>query len=470
MNWIFNFGISGFCIIFYTVIVNGIVGGIAFQLWKLFRILWQKKGTYGFLYHFLKIVLVLFVIPFGWFYITLKNYDFSTGISYDWYPWVNFRIAAFLFVLFMIWLTGAIYHLQEYMKEKMHLRNIRLLGKQLDKEKLNLVYSELPESVHYKKRIPIIICPGIHAPMVTGIIKKYIFIPNDQYDSETLKIILSHELTHVYHKDLLFKNVSAIIAVTYWFCPFIRKLFQEYDGWSEVICDMDLCIGKHANWTAKQYYSVLVKEMEKSGTQNYKMCSALYETESTLKWRVASVKNHHEMRGKQKWMACVLALIFGICCPVAVVATGNIVKYSLSRIYDGSMTSIQESIEQPEYEDSLAEQYRDILDDEDIIIKEITPTNSSANGSYTWEIDKESRNVVLNIALEKGQTVIMGVSFSSESGVIDMGVMKGTAARYVTLEANGMHNFEIKEDGTYKLYVENKSNEKIIVDFTYFVL
>lgn len=64
----------------------------------------------------------------------------------------------------------------------------------------------------------------------------------------------------------------------------------------------------------------------------------------------------------------------------------------------------------------------------------------------------------------------MGVSFSSESGVIDMGVMKGTAARYVTLEANGMHNFEIKEDGTYKLYVENKSNEKIIVDFTYFVL
>ena len=102
MNWIFNFGISGFCIIFYTVIVNGIVGGIAFQLWKLFRILWQKKGTYGFLYRFLKIVLVLFVIPFGWFYITLKNYDFSTGISYDWYPWVNFRIAAFLFVLFMI--------------------------------------------------------------------------------------------------------------------------------------------------------------------------------------------------------------------------------------------------------------------------------------------------------------------------------------------------------------------------------
>lgn len=65
----------------------------------------------------------------------------------------------------------------------------------------------------------------------------------------------------------------------------------------------------------------------------------------------------------------------------------------------------------PEYEDSLAEQYRDILDDEDIIIKEITPTNSSANGSYTWEIDKESRNVVLNTALEKGQNRNHGSKF-----------------------------------------------------------
>ena len=470
MSWIFDFGVSGFCVVFYTVIVNGIVGGIAFQLWKLCRMIWQKKGTYRFLYYFLKTVLVLFVIPFGWFYITLKNYDFSTGISYDWYPWANFRIAAFLLVIFIIWLAGAIYHLQEYVKEKMHLRNIRLLGKQLDKEKLNLVYSELPESVHYKKKIPIIICRGIHAPMVTGIIEKYIFLPDNQYDSETLKIILSHELTHVSHKDLFFKNLSAVISVTYWFCPFVRKLFQEYDGWSEVICDMDLCIGKHANWTAKQYYSVLVKEMEKSGIQNYKMCSALYETENTMKWRAASVKNHHEMQEKQRWMAYVLALIFGVSCPVAVVATGNIAKYSLNRIYGESMISIQESIEQPEYEDSLVEQYGDVLDGEDIIIEEITSTSSSANGSYTWKIDKESRNVIIDIFLKKGQTVTMGVSFSSESGVIDMGVIKGTEKRYVTLDANGMHNFEIKEDDTYKLYVKNKSDEKIMVDFMYFVL
>lgn len=134
------------------------------------------------------------------------------------------------------------------------------------------------------------------------------------------------------------------------------------------------------------------------------------------------------------------------------------------------MISIQESIEQPEYEDSLVEQYGDVLDGEDIIIEEITSTNSSANGSYTWEIDKESRNVIIDIFLKKGQTVTMGVSFSSESGVIDMGVIKGTEKRYVTLDANGMHNFEIKEDDTYKLYVKNKSDEKIMVDFMYFVL
>ena len=332
MNWIFNFGISGFCIVFYTVILNGAIGGITFQFWKLFKIIWRKRGTYRLLYNFLKIVIALCLVPFGWFYITLKNYNFNTGISYDWYPWINFKIAVFLFLLFVVWLLGAIYHLQEYMKEKMRLRNIRMLGIVLDDEKLDKIYLELPETVHYKKKIPIVICRGLHVPMVTGIFKKYIYLPDYQYDPETLKIILSHELTHVYHKDLLFKNLSAVITIAYWFWPFFRKLFQEYDGWSEVICDMELCMESRAKWTAKQYYSVLLREIEKSGTQNFKMCSALYETENTMKWRVESVKNYHEMKEKSKLLACIFAVVFGVSCPATVFAAGNIALMTIAAV------------------------------------------------------------------------------------------------------------------------------------------
>lgn len=469
MNWIFNFGISGFCIVFYTVILNGAIGGITFQFWKLFKIIWRKRGTYRLLYNFLKIVIALFLVPFGWFYITLKNYNFNTGISYDWYPWINFKIAVFLFLLFVVWLLGAIYHLQEYMKEKMRLRNIRMLGIVLDDEKLDKIYLELPETVHYKKKIPIVICRGLHVPMVTGIFKKYIYLPDYQYDPETLKIILSHELTHVYHKDLLFKNLSAVITIAYWFWPFFRKLFQEYDGWSEVICDMELCMESRAKWTAKQYYSVLLREIEKSGTQNFKMCSALYETKNTMKWRVESVKNYHEMKEKSKLLACIFAVVFGVSCPATVFAAGNIAEYGLNEIYEGSMVEIRESSEQPEYVDSLVEQYESVLDDTDIMTIEVTPQGSATSGSYTWEIEKGSRVSLSSVSLKKGQTVAMGISFSSGSGPVAMGIIKGTTKRSVSLDSNGMHNFEIKEDGIYKLYVENKSNGKIKVDFNYFV-
>lgn len=75
------------------------------------------------------------------------------------------------------------------------------------------------------------------------------------------------------------------------------------------------------------------------------------------------------------------------------------------------MISIQESIEPSKYEDSLVEQYGDVLDGEDIIIEEITSTNSSANGSYTWEIDKESRNVYIDIFLKKGSDRNHGSKF-----------------------------------------------------------
>lgn len=181
------------------------------------------------------------------------------------------------------------------------------------------------------------------------------------------------------------------------------------------------------------------------------------------------MKNYHEMKEKSKLLACIFAVVFGVSCPATVFAAGNIAEYGLNEIYEGSMVEIRESSEQPEYVDSLVEQYESVLDDTYIMTIEVTPQGSATSGSYTWEIEKGSRVSLSSVSLKKGQTVAMGISFSSGSGPVAMGIIKGTTKRSVSLDSNGMHNFEIKEDGIYKLYVENKSNGKIKVDFNYFV-
>ena len=83
MIWIFNIGVFGFGILFYSVVLNGIIGCISFQIWKNFKRIWQKNGAYGLLYNLLKIVILLFVIPFGWCYVTLSTYRMDTEVRYD---------------------------------------------------------------------------------------------------------------------------------------------------------------------------------------------------------------------------------------------------------------------------------------------------------------------------------------------------------------------------------------------------
>lgn len=471
MIWIFNIGVFGFGILFYSVVLNGIIGCISFQIWKIFKRIWQKNGAYGLLYNLLKIVILLFVIPFGWCYVTLSTYRMDAEVRYYWYPWVNSYVAFILFGLFVTWIVGAIYHLRKYIHEKISLRNIRIVGRKVTDKELEKLYKTLSLSKYTKKKIPIVVCHGLYSPMVTGIFRRYIYLPDHNYDTATLKIILSHELTHVQHKDLLFKNLCALITIAYWFIPLFNKIFREYDGWSEVLCDMDLCVNNNNVWTAKQYYTVLINEIERSGTQNFKMCSALYETENTLKWRVESMKNYREMRGKPKLLAALLAATFLFSCPATVFAASNTAKLGLDEVYEYSFESYDESnISQAEYSDSAMEKYGNVLDDGDVLVIEVNPYGRATQGSYTWDIAKGSKVIVTNVSLKKGQTLSMGVSITSGSGPVDAGLVLDTTKRYVTFNSSGVHNFEIKEDGKYKLFVENKSGAKITVDFNYFTV
>lgn len=116
------------------------------------------------------------------------------------------------------------------------------------------------------------------------------------------------------------------------------------------------------------------------------------------------------------------------------------------------------------------EKYGSVLDDGDVLVIEVNPYGRATQGSYTWDIAKGSKVIVTNVSLKKGQTLSMGVSITSGSGPVDAGLVLDTTKRYVTFNSSGVHNFEIKEDGKYKLFVENKSGAKITVDFNYFTV
>lgn len=78
---------------------------------------------------------------------------------------------------------------------------------------------------------------------------------------------------------------------------------------------MELCIGKNAKWTAKEYYSVIFTEIKKCNERKVKRCAALFEDQNTVEWRLKTMKYYHNVKNRKKWLCGALVCIFLFSCP-----------------------------------------------------------------------------------------------------------------------------------------------------------
>jgi len=95
---------------------------------------------------------------------------------------------------------------------------------------------------------------SIHAPtpMLIGIFKPVIVLPNGEYSADQLRAIYLHELTHMRRHDVLVKWLSLLTCALHWFNPLIWLTRKEIDRACELACD-----------------EAVIREMDASGKQAY---------------------------------------------------------------------------------------------------------------------------------------------------------------------------------------------------------
>lgn len=91
-----------------------------------------------------------------------------------------------------------------------------------------------------KQKVKIRITDDNMAPMLVGVFKPIIYLPQREIANETLKMIFLHELTHYKRKDLIFKWMSLFINAVHWFNPFAYLASANINEACEVSCDMDV--------------------------------------------------------------------------------------------------------------------------------------------------------------------------------------------------------------------------------------
>lgn len=152
----------------------------------------------------------------------------------------------------------------------------------------------------------------VTTPMLVGIIRPRIILPDAAYSDEQLKNILLHEVTHLKRFDLAVKWLAVFAVALHWFNPLVYLVKREMNRACELACDekvLDILGSADKQAYGETLISVVAAQKCPRGALQATMC----EEKESLKERVAAIVSHTR---KSKLLLIVSLLI------VLIVAVG----------------------------------------------------------------------------------------------------------------------------------------------------
>lgn len=106
------------------------------------------------------------------------------------------------------------------------------------------------------KRLKLYRCSRITTPMLTGIIKPVVLVPDRKYDDEELSMVLEHEAEHFRRRDIICKLIFLAVNSMYFFNPLVYLMVRDANDNIEYMCDESVCADRSEEYRTK--YSLML--------------------------------------------------------------------------------------------------------------------------------------------------------------------------------------------------------------------
>lgn len=141
----------------------------------------------------------------------------------------------------IIWLAGVLavlgWNLLAHLR---FLRWLRRWGTTVMDEGTIAMYNRLGNEFGLNHRPRLVVCSELKTPMLVGIFRSVILLPQDAPAGEELRLSLLHELTHYRRRDVWRKALALWVNALYWFNPFVWYMVRRIDQETELACDEDV--------------------------------------------------------------------------------------------------------------------------------------------------------------------------------------------------------------------------------------
>ena len=153
----------------------------------------------------------------------------------------------------------------------------------------------------------------IASPVLLGVWRPALILPEKDIPEETLLYVFRHELTHCRRRDGLYKWLIQLVICAHWFNPFVYRLEKEIGQACELACD-EAVIASLDREERRKYGSLLLAFAGAGDCfRGYYISAGLSEGGEHLKERLGAIM---KFRKETKWAvaasaAVLLALVAG---------------------------------------------------------------------------------------------------------------------------------------------------------------
>lgn len=150
----------------------------------------------------------------------------------------------------------------------------------------------------------------ISSPMLVGVFKPFIVIPEAKISEKHLQYIFLHELIHLKRCDILYKWLVQLALCVHWFNPIAYFVAKEINKNCEFACDESLLALRYER-NNKAYGDTLIYSLEIAGAYNNPIIStSLSEDGQLLKDRLKEIAKFTRRTKSSSLISILLACVF----------------------------------------------------------------------------------------------------------------------------------------------------------------
>lgn len=141
-------------------------------------------------------------------------------------------------ILGLVWLMGAaatmawaiFFHLR-------FLAYLRRWGKPVADSAVIRCFNEQGDLLRLWHRPRLLVCGGLKTPMLAGVFRTTLLLPEKPLEAQELRYALLHELTHFKRHDIWLKSLALLVRCLHWFNPMMWYMAHLIERDTELACD-----------------------------------------------------------------------------------------------------------------------------------------------------------------------------------------------------------------------------------------